>query len=77
MFGARRFIVTLSLNFNPYPSCKDCVYLQPRLFKEYNRCAKFKTRHFITGGLEHEYAEYARNDKRKCGEEGKYFTQLT
>jgi len=47
--------------------------LQPRLFKEYNRCEKFKTYHFVTGEYDNEYADYARSDEKKCGEEGKYF----
>lgn len=75
MFAVRRFMMTLSTEFNPYPSCKDCVHLKPRLIKEYDRCGKFKTHHFMTGDSDYEYADYARDDKNKCGEEGLYFVR--
>jgi hypothetical protein len=66
-------IAAMAAEFFPYPNCKNCIHLRPRLFEEYNRCGKFKTYHFITGEPDYEYTYYARSDPKKCGEEGKYF----
>lgn len=66
-------IAAMASDFFPYPNCKNCIHLQPRLFEEYNRCRKFKTYHFITGEPDYEYTSYSRSDPKKCGEEGKYF----
>lgn len=71
-----RTIATIASDMNPYPNCKNCIHLQPRLFEEYNRCEKFKTYHFITGEPDYEYTHYARSDPKKCGEEGKYFVYV-
>lgn len=49
--------------------CKDCKYF----IANKNECGKFGDTDLVTGKISYEYAQRARNDINKCGEEGKYF----
>ena len=65
------------------PICKNCLFYvnnkkQPSSAWDdtptrYGHCKRFGIRNIITGEVEYEYATVARQNRDKCGQEGKYF----
>ena len=49
--------------------CKDCKHFKPYVEK----CKMFAKRNIVTGKLEESPAIVARDNRKMCGYEGKYF----
>ena len=64
---------------NHLNSCRNCIYYKPSAYNEFaselNRCYKFGKKNIITDEITYDFVEFARRDKNKCGEEGKYFEE--
>jgi hypothetical protein len=62
------------------PSCKNCIYYKPNYLNNdftstFNKCEKFGVKNIITDEITYQFADLARNDETKCGNEGKYFEE--
>lgn len=57
------------------PSCKNCIYFKPSGYipDSLSRCNKFGEKNIITDEIKYDFADYCRNDEKKCGIEGKFF----
>ena len=67
------------------PICVNCIhYIEYKKNypwheipnNRYGICAKFGSKHLITGEIKYELASVCRQDKTKCGEDGEYFSPL-
>jgi len=63
-----------------YPSCKNCIYYKPSLSSldfdsTLSKCEKFGKKNIISEEITYDYVESCRDDKEKCGIEGKYFEE--
>ena len=62
------------------PSCRHCVYMMPKntiLNKDNNnKCVKFKKNDMYSGFIIYDSADSCREDKYRCGEDGKEFIPI-
>jgi hypothetical protein len=61
-----------------FPACKNCIHYRPTIFSNdytssISKCANFGNKDIITDQISYDFADSCRNDKNKCGLEGKYF----
>lgn len=61
-----------------FPACKNCIHYRPSIFSNdytstFSKCANFGNKDVITDNIDYDFADLCRNDKYKCGLEGKYF----
>ena len=61
-----------------FPSCKNCIHYRPSIFSNdytssFSKCANFGNKDILTDNISYDFADLCRNDKDKCGLEGKYF----
>ena len=61
------------------PSCKNCIYFKPYGYipDSLSRCNKFGEKNIVTDEIKYDFADYCRNDEKKCGIEGRYFIKET
>jgi hypothetical protein len=61
------------------PSCKNCIYFKRSGYipESLSRCDKFGEKNIITDEIKYDFADYCRNDEKKCGIEGRYFIKET
>lgn len=62
------------------PACRNCIHYIPSSFTTdftypYNECGKFGVKNIVTDKIEYSIASSCREDKEKCGKEGKYFEE--
>jgi hypothetical protein len=57
------------------PSCKNCIYFKPSgyITDSLSTCSKFGEKNIITDEIKYDFADYCRNNEKKCGIEGKFF----
>jgi hypothetical protein len=59
------------------PVCSDCKFYTPSTFDDYlsssSRCSKYGEKDIYTGTINYDFISSCRNDKTKCGPEGKDF----
>jgi hypothetical protein len=63
------------------PSCKKCIYFIPSIHEpqtsdqHYSKCEKFGSKNIISDQIRHDYTDSCREDKTKCGKEGRFFKE--
>jgi len=60
-----------------YPMCETCVnYIKFKSADSLSKCAKFYYLDYNKNEGVNEYADYARRDSSKCGQEGKLYERV-
>ena len=77
---------TIFIKNKDFKSCAGCanflehstVYPYDSLpnDEKYGKCKMFGEQNLVSGNIEYDYATWCRQDKYKCGIDGKYFTPL-
>lgn len=65
-----------------FPACRNCIHYRPSIFSNdytssFSRCANFGNKDVITDKIDYDFADSCRNDKDRCGLEGKYYEKDT
>uniref|UniRef100_A0A6C0E3B0 Uncharacterized protein n=1 Tax=viral metagenome TaxID=1070528 RepID=A0A6C0E3B0_9ZZZZ len=59
------------------PSCKNCIHFIPYDGTDFGsslgKCHNYGTKNIISDKIHYEYADNCRQDKTKCGKEGRHF----
>ena len=72
------------IKYKDFPLCINCVhfirhetnypYDPPPSDENYGKCKLFGKQNMVTGEINNEYAVLCRENEKKCGEDGKYFS---
>jgi hypothetical protein len=59
------------------PSCTNCIHFRPSPpFNENGKCSMFGYKNLVTNEVNYNLASICREDKNKCGLEGKFYEEL-
>lgn len=62
------------------PVCKNCKFFIPYSNNpktlDLSHCKVFGTKNIVTGEIKYEFAELCRDNEKKCGVYGKYFSPI-
>jgi hypothetical protein len=57
------------------PSCRNCIHYIPPIYDRFDstlsKCGKYGSKNIISNEITYDFATSSRNDKNKCGIEGK------
>jgi hypothetical protein len=62
------------------PVCRNCIYYKPFIYSSdfdgsYSECYRFGVKDIVTNKITYDFTSSCRNDEKKCGYNGKYYTE--